>query len=100
MAEVYGSIAGASGEHPSRDWTKLIRQGFLVTFGFDEKEIVGVLQVGTVLQFQGHRLRESLRKGHPVDPTDQLCVIWELVVTTQAGLNTHGEGRSAWLQGT
>jgi len=33
-----------------------------------------------------------------VDSTDQLCVIWELVLATQVGLDTHGQGRSTWLQ--
>ena len=32
-------------------------------------------------------------EGHPVDPIDQLCIIWELEVATQAGLDTHGEDR-------
>ena len=79
---------------------ELVGQCLLVAFGHEEGqrgELARVLQVGTVLQLHGDRLRESPREGHPVDSTDQLCVIWELVLATQAGLDAHGQGRSAWL---
>ena len=74
---------------------ELVGQCLLVAFGCEEEqrgELVRVLQVGTVLQLHGDWLRKCPREGHPVDSTDHLCVIWELVLATQAGLDGHGQG--------
>ena len=102
MAHPNGSIGTISGEYSSRYRLELVGQRLLVAFGCEEGqrgELVRVLQAGTVLQLHGDWLRESPREGHPVDPTDQLCVIWELVLATQAGLDAHGQSSSVWLQG-
>ena len=95
------TIAAVSGEHSPRQYLELVGQCLLVASGSDEEqrgELVRVLQVGTVLHFHGHWLRKFLGEGHPVDPTDQLCVIWELELAAQARLDTYGLLRNAWLQ--
>ena len=102
VTKLDGAVAAVSRENSPRDFRELVGQCLLVASGSDEeqrRELVRVLQVGTVLHFHCHRLMESLRDGHPVDPTDQLCVIWELEVAAQTGLDTHGEGRRTQLQG-
>ena len=100
MAQLDGSITALSREHSPKQGLKVAGKCFLATPGSEEEqrgELVRVLQVGTVLQLHGDRLRESPREVHPVDPTDQLCVIRELVLATQAGLDGHDLGRSAWF---
>ena len=49
--------------------------------------------IDTVLQLHGDQSRESLKEDRPVDPTGQLCITWELVLATQAGLDDHGQGK-------
>ena len=78
VAQLNGSIGSVAGEYSSSERLELVGQCLLVAFGREEgqrRELARALQVGTVLQLQGDWLRESLRKGCPVDPTDQLCVI-------------------------
>ena len=80
----------------------MVRQRLLAALSSEEqqrRELVRVFQIGTMLQFQGGWLSESSREHHPIDSTDQLCIIWELVLATQAGLDGYGLGGSAWLQG-
>ena len=102
VAQLDGAVTAVSGEHSIWKRLELVGQCLLVASGSDEEqrgELVRVLQVGTVLHFDCGRLIEFLWKRHPVDSTDQLCIIWELKVAAQAGLDDHGQGRSSGLQG-
>ena len=52
-----------------------------------------------MLHFQCDRSREFLREGDQIECTNQLCVVWELVMAAEAGMNGHGSAWSIGLHG-
>ena len=52
-----------------------------------------------MLHFQRDWSREFLREGNQIECTNQLCVVWELVMAAEAGVNGHGSGWSIGIHG-
>ena len=52
-----------------------------------------------MLHFQHDRLLDFPGKGDPIDSTDQLCVIGELVVAPEVGLDGDGDRRRVRRRG-